>query len=122
MNPISPTSRYSSPPSPATSNTQRLGQFVRNCPPKHYWPFVDLLQKMASTEGKMLLDKIENSGNRHLKFETQGDFNQILILVTKGDSANRTMRMIEAFVTRGELLKYFEKMNHDFNAIFGIES
>jgi hypothetical protein len=122
MNPISPTSRYSSPPSPATSNTQRLGQFVMNCPPKHYWPFVHQLQQMASTEGKMLLAKIENSGNRHLKFETQGDFNQILILVTTGDSANRTMRMIEAFVTRGELLNYFKKMNHNFNAIFGIES
>jgi hypothetical protein len=122
MNPISPTSRYSSPPSPATSNTQRLGKFVMNCPSNHYWAFVDPLKKMASAEGKMLLDKIEDSGDYHLDFQLPKKYIKPVVHLSIGDSATSTMETIKVFATPGELIEYFEKMNHDFNAIFGIES
>ena len=81
MNPISPTSRYSSPPSPATSNTQRSGIFKlngMNClyltDWQHPWSLIEVKDQQYFVRKTQA--QIQNEPDSEIKFLKEVSFNK----------------------------------------------
>ena len=81
MNPISPTSRYSSPPSPATSNTQRSGIFKlngMNClyltDWQHPWSLIEVKGQQYFVRKTQA--QIQNEPDSEIKFLKEVSFNK----------------------------------------------